>query len=90
MNYTENNKLIAEFMDWKPTTKMLDTDVDWSILMPVVEAIEATKEAHIHIETNQTVLFYNGETENFYSAGSKLLNTYEAVTEFIKQYNENS
>lgn len=85
----ENNGLIAEFMAGAPVeTHHNQYHTNWNELMSVVEHIEATKEAHIHIETNLTKLFCDGQAKSFYSAGSKLLNTYEAVVEFIQWYNK--
>ena len=93
MNIQDNNKLIAEFMglekenglylfttpmdDYKTDTLYFNTSWDW--LMPVVDKCMQTGDN-------------TDEWDTLYNALSTLniTNTYQAVVEFIKQYNNNS
>ena len=65
MNTTENNKLIAEFMEHKPTFEVYIDDVlttlerpiknynsDWNWLMSVVEKIESLENCQVTIIKN--------------------------------------
>jgi hypothetical protein len=91
----KDNKIIAEFMGlevlYRPNSngfiEISDTelcDVDdlmyhksWDWLMPVIQKI-------------MDISFFNGDPEDFYSIRNsipQIRNTYKAVVEFIKQYN---
>ena len=90
---TENNKLIAEFMEHKPTFEVYIDDVlttlerpiknynsDWNWLMEVVEKcfkIEANYGLHKNIED---ALIFNSE--------NRIQDVYNAVVKFIEVYNE--
>ena len=83
-----DNKLIAEFMGWKPNEhhwclngdKDLQYHTSWDWLMPVVERIFALSIADENIE-----LFYDVQTH----IPDKTA-TYNAVVEFIKTYNNDT
>ena len=79
----ENNKLIAEFMGWKPNEhhwclngdKDLQYHTEWNWLMPVVEKI-------LDLSFQD-----DGDAEDFYNIRDcmpDLNHTYKAVIEFIK------
>ena len=97
MKPSENNRLIAEFMDYPD----LGTEGDfsylkyheyWKWLMPVVEKIENFGYEFIIVESRCYVKHNTDHSieEVFHMEGdvcSKLKTTYEAVVEFINQYN---
>ena len=81
----ENNKLIAEFMEYpdlgtKGDFSYLNYHTSWDWLMPVVEKI-------LDISFQD-----EGDPEDFYSIRDCIPDrnhTYKAVVEFINQYNKN-
>ena len=97
MKPSENNRLIAEFMDYPD----LGTEGDfsylkyheyWNWLMPVVEKIENFGYEFIIVQSRCYVKHNTDHSveELFHieTIGSKLDATYKAVVEFIKKYNE--
>ena len=100
MNALENNKLITEFMEADFENTLLVNgkcrySESWDWLMPVVEKIE-TLGFLIHIDTIDGVKVFNPKTKDMifvtFTAReytSKIRETYKAVVEFIKWYNEN-
>jgi hypothetical protein len=95
----KDNKLIAEFMnhEYRCDAHGNTYNNSWDWLMPVVEKIEdiECKETstdlvgyHLYdIEIRQNVTTIHG-TNIEETAGDKLFNTYNAVVEFIKEYND--
>ena len=75
----KENKLIAEFMEWKPNEhhwclngdKNLQYDTSWDWLMPVVEKIEQVNKGVPHQMLHISLYSTIGEV-------------YDAVVEFIK------
>ena len=98
MNTQENNKLIAEFMgyDWVELLVEPQYHTSWDWLMPVVEKIECTTIDNDDNSDN----FFNVMIEVFEcninggdicickSGNTKREATYNAVVEFINQYNK--
>jgi len=93
----EENKLIAEFMGLvnsysdKDYTKWMKYNSSWDWLMPVVEQIE---HLNYFVDINHWTSIYKAEWETrdcivTVIDGTKFKNTYKAVVEFIKWYNEN-
>jgi hypothetical protein len=87
-------KLIKSFYP-EFTRKKEDSNdfvIGWSELMPVVEKIESLGPIRFMIEKNRVMVVW-AEPEYFWNSGTtsqtKLQTTYDAVTEFIKWYNEN-
>ena len=105
MNTTDNNKMIAEFMGFKPnkntgfevlynekTCEVLDKlkyHTDWNWLMQVVENIESLG---IVVEIRENVCYIETSQGNYTSEleETKIQATYKAVVEFIKWYNDES
>ena len=103
MNTTDNNKLIAEFMDKdvallksvgieKYTSDELKYHKSWDWLMPVVDKIDEVSNDNtlFKIEYNRAFI---EDTENYHilidvMAKSRREATYKAVVEFINQYNK--
>ena len=86
---TDNyNKLIAKFMD-NSNVKDLKYDVDWNVLIPVIEKIE-TLGYTVHISSYQTQIY--GKNREFIIdadfSNTFLENTYQAVWSFIEWYNK--
>ena len=101
---TENNKLIAEFMEHKPTFEVYIDDVlttlerpiknynsDWNWLMGVVGKIESIDDCGIDIFFGCVEIYKDGITIIKVSAKhkNKIEAVYNACVEFIKWYNEN-
>jgi hypothetical protein len=106
---TENNKLIADFMNLKVVNGLAFFKVegenavgeiqyhsDWNWLMSVVGKIEATKDEenngnyYVEIYTSSCMIFSNGDYVNEIvstSADTKIEAVYQAVVEFINNYN---
>ena len=97
----ETNKLIAEFMEHKPTFEVYIDDVlttlerpiknynsDWNWLMEVVEKIESIKGTQIFINGISCEIIFKGEiiSKHF---NTKIEAVYNACVNFIKWYNEN-
>jgi len=86
MNHTENNKLIAEFMEYpnlgtEGDFSYLKYHKEWNWLMPVVEKCYEYGELH------------NVHREGIIASLSGIIDineTYKAVVEFIKWYNNES
>ena len=81
----KDNTLIAEFMglniDRGVQSDYMEHELkyhnSWDWLMPVIQKI-------------MDISFFNGDPEDFYSIRNsipQIRNTYKAVVEFIKQYN---
>ena len=97
MTTTENNKLLAEFMNWEytivnnttlQTTLISDLDFskDWSWLMQVVDKIyEMDLYYDRYIDYNSSMI-----SDGKINLGTRINRVYEQVVEFIKWYNENS
>lgn len=100
---TENNKLLAEFMNWEytivnntilQTTLISDLDFskDWNWLMQVVEKIESLDHWVEILGGLQKVCLIgsiNSSCESFKSVGeTKIEAVYNACVEFVKWYNE--
>ena len=105
MNTQENNKMIAEFMDY--THVLLPVSVgleyydgdemeyytDWNWLMPVVEKIESLGYEFFIVE-NRVEVAHNTDHSietiiDLTFHGGKRGATYRGVVEFINQYNKN-
>ena len=97
----EDNKLIAQFMGGYEPEEYEDFHSDWNWLMQVVEKIENTEVVgqvfNIQINRNKTHILYapaNYPNEKWFEnlilkeGKDKILNTYQAIVEFIKWYNE--
>ncbi len=101
---TKDNELIAQFMgvvfhddedmyyssDGLYIGKNLLYDKSWDWLMPVVEKIESLDNGVI-IEISGSYTIANGVDQTYYleyRGDTKLLNTYKAVVELIKWYNQ--
>ena len=103
MNTQENNKLIAEFMDKdvallesvgieKYTSDELKYHTSWDWLMPVVEKIESLGYDVIIRKDSCEIIGENVKGVEYssyecFNAG-KHITTYQAVVEFINQYNK--
>jgi predicted acetyltransferase len=97
MKTPENNKLIAEFMDFpdlgtEGDFSYLKYHKSWDRLMPVVDKIENFGYEFIIVE-NRCYIKHNTDhsvEELFHieTIGSKLDTTYKAVLKFIKEYNK--
>ena len=95
----ESNRIIAEFMGWKPNEhhwclngdKDLQYDTSWDWLMPVVEKIEALK-YRVEISHNGCLIESHKDLDTArMNSGigeiepTKLKATYKAVVGFINQ-----
>ena len=97
----KDNKLIAEFMGLDIITdgiSLFDTtfkslkkyNEDWNELMPVIYKIESLGlNIPITIYWHSTIIGNQSVALGYYNKGDRLENTYKAVVEFIKWYNEN-
>ena len=99
MKTEETNKLIAEFMEHKPTFEVYIDNVltplerpiknyhsDWNWLMEVVEKIES-------LSKEQKVINWSRRNKNIFDfklTESKIKAVYNACVTFIEWYNENS
>lgn len=98
----EDNKLIAEFMGYRTSGTQFkdengfwnDTSVfetSWDSLMPVVGNIESLGYEFFIVEDRIKIAHNTDQSIdtiiNFTLGGSKKDATYQAVVEFIKQYN---
>ena len=95
----KDNKLIAEFMGWKPNEhhwclngdKDLQYHTSWDWLMPVVEEIECLIDPNGNAY-RFTIDMCNAQIEEtnikILGGAFKLDSTYKAVVEFIKKYND--
>ena len=91
----KENKLIAEFMGWKPNEhhwclngdKDLQYHTSWDWLMPVVEKVNKTP-YKIVISSNVTELFDKEDNFIDFQGGDIKVNTYKAVVEFIQYKNQ--
>ena len=105
MTTTENNKLLAEFMNWEytivnnttlQTTLISDLDFskDWNWVMKVVEKIESL-DGHLHICDNDVFVHFPKRIKGCVRINgeslklSKIEAVYNACVEFIKWHNEN-
>jgi len=103
MSKTENNKLIADFMEMKYAEKRSFKDgkwthiisslkrfeSDWNWLMPVVGKIGSIM-SEFPYDSDEHEKFYEifGECENWFLHEDKAT-VYRAVVEFIEWYNQN-
>jgi len=78
MNTTENNKLIAEFLHGENATHPNQYHENWNELMQVIQKI-----LDISLKLDSMEMYYN-ITDSI----PEIKNTYEAVVEFIKWYNQ--
>lgn len=84
---TENNKLIAEFMEGYEPEEYEDFHSDWNWLMEVVEKIES-------LDYRFAITEFLSEVSNeklsikSWKEKTKFENTYNACVEFIKWYNQ--
>lgn len=101
-NKSENNRLIAKFMESKVTIDTYfingmymtinESDLkyhsDWNWLMQVVEKIESL---NVVVEIRENVCYIETTPNDYYSEleETKIQATYNAVVRFIKWYNEN-
>ena len=97
MKTEETNKLIAEFMEHKPTFEVYIDNVlttlerpiknyhsDWNFLMEVVEKIES-------LSKEQKVINWSRQNKNIFDfklTESKIKAVYNACVTFIEWYNE--
>lgn len=101
MNTTENNKLLAEFMNYansRPITDSLANSLykDYNSLMSVAEKIETveTKDGRtftIDMHRDSVLIFEYGLTTNeivFTEGKGRLENLYNACIEFVKWWNK--
>ena len=100
---TENNKIIAEFMNWSDTG---NKGIQWNWLMEVVEKIEQTtiKETYGQFNEKESIAIVSVVIENKFcqilsngiylneiiseNKETKIEAVYNACIEFIKWYNE--
>ena len=102
-NTNENNKLILEFMGY-PNIANDEDKIDyledcvkyhssWDWLMPVIEEIESDKRYDVNILQYGTIICDNQiEIVNNIadiSFDKKIEHTYDAIVQFIKEYNQN-
>lgn len=101
----EKNRMIAEFMglgfqlhliEDPKTGEYVDPEfqTSWDWLMPVVEKIDTMDDYRFTVRMmwHYTEIHDNTEVLNIVDAGEsgeRLMNTYNAVCEFIEWYNEN-
>ena len=101
-----SNKLIAEFMGIENTNGLVFQDANtkefhsikyhtsWDWLMPVVEKIENDKRYDVNILQYGTIICDNqieiiNNIANI-SFDRKIEHTYDAIVQFIKEYNKNN
>lgn len=95
MNTNENNKLIANFMfEETMPINQLKYHSSWDWLMPVVEKIENDKRYDVNILQYGTIICDNqieiiNNIANI-SFDRKIEHTYDAIVQFIKEYNKNN
>ena len=98
MTTTENNKLLAEFMNWEytivnnttlQTTLISDLDFskDWNWVMKVVEKIESISGVQIFINGITCEIMFKGRVISKHN-NSKIEALYNACVEFVKWYNK--
>jgi hypothetical protein len=93
MNTTDNNKLLAEFMDfeWYAKDEELEYHKDWNWLMQVVEKIESL-DYELFIETFEVRIEKHRETlfrqHTKVSNQTKIEAVYNACVSFVKWYNQ--
>ena len=105
MNTTENNKIIAEFMEHKPTFEVYIDDVlttlerpiknynsDWNWLMEVVEKIEEMADWSLELLTTDKKAYQMliHLSNTNVIVETKIEAVYNACIEFIKWYNKNA
>jgi len=85
---TENNKLIAEFMNCENHQAWEDDlySNDWNWLMEVVEKIESIKGTQIFINGISCEVMFKGKVISKHF-NTKIEAVYNACIEFIKWYN---
>ena len=102
---TENNKLIAEFMEYKPTFEVYIDDVlttlerpiknynsDWNWLMEVVEKIEEMADWSLELLTTDKKEYQMliPLSNTNVIVETKIEAVYNGCVEFIKWYNKNA
>ena len=90
MTTTENNKIIAQFLEISHQKIAMNFHSNWNILMDVVEKIESLgfffeiKRNWVRITKKREIIVIRWEQDKY-----KIEATYNACVEFIKWYNQN-
>ena len=90
MTTTENNKIIAQFLEISHQKIAMNFHSNWNILMDVVEKIESLgfffeiKSNWVRITKKREIIVIRWEQDK-----NKIEATYNACVEFIKWYNQN-